>query len=1276
MRHSQNARHSGTCTWILNCDEYLRWSDSSRSAVLWAHGKAGSGKTILSGWVHEHQTPIVTKLQHTVLLSYLCDFTEEDSLYSQTVLQSFVKQMLLNLGQKSTPENLLDALELLVENNKSVDFEDLLDTFFKVGRLFAQIRIILDGSDECDNRSKSDLLRWISRASAFPDSVIKIYVSSRNDIDIKHSLRLYPEISLAASQPVADLETYISEQVELLKSKGKLKFNNQKLYKKVVEKLTLKSDRMYVSLGFTTIKGKSLILKMRPCYEICDCATDSEVEDTLDQLPIGLHETYERGLKKILFHSNLSKSALRKSRTTIKLYNWIYHAKRPLTIDELMEAIAITVDDRRIPTQRIATGDDRWKIIKRCGNLLEYDEADNTVTFFHYTLKQYITELGETTEPHKSQELSNNESLKDIARSIGLSGEIIAQICVTYLSFSDFETAVAPFQESSVQSINNNMELIQELASTVAISSLSDNLVGRGINSVLRGFRLMNGLFEGEAPVTRAKVNFARYTYILKPPPQSILYQFKLLEYVKTFWLQHCCVLELDRLIIKKRCYNDLLKLCFEKDLLFDIRPWGKRYSSRAYPDTDAFVWAVENDHSLLVDMILRKSDMPTLNEYYRTITLPDGTTMAHIAAAHPTEDMFKLIMEGHNSSVPTYFSFFTQKNQTDSYHRNFLRIACLHGSLSVVRYLISNFHIPSWEEKDIYGNTPLDCAIENGEADLIEALIEGLRPRFGIDGWHLDGKRSYKLEKFFILLCSAGRNNLYLHFESSLTQWLRTVVSQEWEATKINNKTLLKGIQHLLETHNIYLLRKIFSAMPTSFPGPIEFKNFVIQAFQLSVDLEIVEFSQELLRFKILFAATEFQERARERPVNYKELNYLTRLTPYPAAIPRLLARLYDISNYDDIQFVPPWPIWLVPDKVNLRDIGDAILDRNSGPFHKALGTQFREHNPPSKGFYMFSWQNLLLAINLDIIALFTKENGSILGMIELDISVYGNKVRDLLGMANGLLSLSQKYQTTDFITIGSNPESSIQFFTVALFTDMIQIILGTLVAIEFEKNFTDSLPVLLEQLRSEIIILGSLTNALPRKDLEDMLLSVYDPQFLLSYPSGLSGTSSPSTNTFSSVLLWIAARIIITCSEAEIEGLSFVYPYIPKNAPEVKPPLPSDPLLENDILEKSYQSLKVLLAVGADPLMSVNGKSFNWFRTPYDVIAASGLPGLFRNTILMLFEDSSYMRSTYPLSPGIIGPSNINLANYGVFENRLAHINENEKMGNFDKYWKLLKN
>ncbi|KAK6334822.1 hypothetical protein TWF718_010268 [Orbilia javanica] len=913
MKDSQKIRHTGTCGWIKECDNYKSWANSSQSGVLWVYGKAGCGKTILSGWVYENQLEIVRNIDDAIVLSYLCSFKEANSLSATAVLESYIKQILLLLTEAGTPEDILETMELALQGNKSLDFDTAVGIFFALARMFKRIWVILDGIDECIAHSIEDIIQWIARAQQFSDSRISLYVSSRKDIEIKDRLERYPAISLSDSQPASDLNGYIVEQVNLLKTKGELKLGSPGLYQKVVEKLKSKADGMFLWVA--------LQLK-----DICDCATDSEVEEALDHLPIGLYETYEHGLRRIF----VDRKDPRARSTSRRVYNWIYHAKRPLTTSEIMEAISINIDDNHLNQSKIAFGEQIWRIIKRCGNLLEYNEADDTISFFHYTLKQYITEL-----PH-NDEISSEAKIVDVAKTICSSEELIARLCLTYLSFSDFETKVVPFQQSTV---SENMQLIQKYASNLATTNQT-NAIGKGFQSIMRGFRLANGFFDDEA---RVKIDFSRYVYLPKPPPESVIAQYKLLEYIRRYWLQHCRVLDSADGELFPRGF---LKLCFEGAPAVEIRPWGQRYSQGLYPYTDAFVWAIENDHCFLLSAIKKKIGGMD-SGYYRGLTFQGQTTSAHIAASHPTADTLRWLSEKWTGSYdPEYLK------QVDYYGRNILHIAVLSNSFGVSEYLFeTSIDKNWWAHQDIHGNTPFDYAIESRNIKILDLLNDNGCNVIDVEssvspGWSTNGDPAPKLGKLFCLVCSLDRADLYQKLSPLFLPWI--------EKSTADNLYLLEGIEMASKSGNAFIAKSALMALPQGHLfGPV-FKSSILRSIDLMLCVKDHDAARSLLvRFG---QGIEFRHINDDSPQRSSQIGRAVK-DLYPVVIPSLLASYLGTPDSEMIKDT------LLPD-IDFGIVDPQEFQRSLLTFDcSSLGALIRQitSHPPGFSFqlYHYIWEN-----------------------------------------------------------------------------------------------------------------------------------------------------------------------------------------------------------------------------------------------------------------------------------------------------------------------------
>jgi hypothetical protein len=144
-----------------------------------------------------------------------------------------------------------------------------------------------------------------------------------------------------------------------------------------------------------------------------------------------------------------SKGSEKKVALAQKIFQWICSAKRPLLMEELKEAIAFDSTDRFWDTGKIAT--EGSQLIQACGGLVVFDRDDQTVRLVHYTVQQFL--LSTPTDP----------SIANLHFQMPQAEFQAGELCVTYLSFSDFETQIT---RSSPNHALRDMQLLNSALAT------------------------------------------------------------------------------------------------------------------------------------------------------------------------------------------------------------------------------------------------------------------------------------------------------------------------------------------------------------------------------------------------------------------------------------------------------------------------------------------------------------------------------------------------------------------------------------------------------------------------------------------------------------------------------------------------------------------------------------------------------------------------------------------------------------------------------------------
>lgn len=109
--------------------------------------------------------------------------------------------------------------------------------------------IVIDALDECDSEKRTDLLETLESILQESSSLVKIFVSSRDDQDIVLHLRDYPNLELSSEMNKNDISSFvIAETNNLIKRKKLLALstNKEKLKIEIIEQVTSQAGGMLV----------------------------------------------------------------------------------------------------------------------------------------------------------------------------------------------------------------------------------------------------------------------------------------------------------------------------------------------------------------------------------------------------------------------------------------------------------------------------------------------------------------------------------------------------------------------------------------------------------------------------------------------------------------------------------------------------------------------------------------------------------------------------------------------------------------------------------------------------------------------------------------------------------------------------------------------------------------------------------------------------------------------------------------------------------------------
>ncbi|KAL8880552.1 MAG: hypothetical protein Q9198_002068 [Flavoplaca austrocitrina] len=426
------ARVHGSCNWILEREEFRSWASPGNiddvTRILWISGSAGFGKSVLCArLIHYLRMDLGKKVAY-----FFCSFVDEVKRQLRSILRSWTMQMILQ------HEAALDvAKRSYLERQSPIATEQDLWHLFK--RINAQIGgcvFAVDGYDECTSEilnvkspataiSRAALLK--SLVDSMKGSTCCLFLVSREDHDIRERLAataLIPEDYRVWKLRITQQDTYDDVNT----------FSTALLEQRLPDKTKgLRKDLA----ASAAEKSEGMFLWVRLLHERLSPGKNArQLQKLISDTPIGLNQAYERDLEAI--HDLPAEEEDR----AFKILLWILHSLRPMTIQELTEALLVRLDhdSTSYPLEDLPDAYDETyvndQIRRLCGSLIDIkprdqhsDIADHAVQFVHFSVKEFLAKALERHCP---------PTLGIVLSSVASTHGFLARLCLQYLCYDDF----------------------------------------------------------------------------------------------------------------------------------------------------------------------------------------------------------------------------------------------------------------------------------------------------------------------------------------------------------------------------------------------------------------------------------------------------------------------------------------------------------------------------------------------------------------------------------------------------------------------------------------------------------------------------------------------------------------------------------------------------------------------------------------------------------------------------------------------------------------------
>jgi ankyrin repeat protein len=431
------------------------------------------------------------------------------------------------------------------------------------------------------------------------------------------------------------------------------------------------------------------------------------MKDVLKNLPTGpkaYDYAYEEAMKRIAGHDADSRELAK------QVLSWITCSRRPLSTSELQCALAVEVGESELDEENLPQLED---IVSVCAGLVTVDEESSIVRLVHYTTQEYF----ERTQRQWFPAAQTN----------------ITTICITYLSFDEFENGICQSDKEFEQRLQFNKLYNYAAhnwghhARTASISCqkimkfFKKQAQVEASSQALMAVQKWSGYMNSQnIPREITGLHLAAYFGVYEavqfligsnsPDPKDSYGQTPLFYAIKN---GHEAVVQLlldkGAKLETKDQYGQTPLLCainngHEAIVQLLLDKGTKLETKDQYGQTPLF-FAIKNKHEAIVQLLLDKgAELEIKNQHGRT-------------------PLLYATMKEHEAIVRLLLDKGAELETKDQYGQTPLLYATKSGHEAIVQLLLDKG--AELETKDRNGRTPLLCATQNGHEAIVQLLLD-----------------------------------------------------------------------------------------------------------------------------------------------------------------------------------------------------------------------------------------------------------------------------------------------------------------------------------------------------------------------------------------------------------------------------------------------------------------------------------------------------------------------------------------------------------------------
>jgi ankyrin repeat protein len=358
--------------WLLKKPEFQQWWDESSSSILWLHGIPGCGKTKLTSMVVAE----MKKSCHVAYFYAVRNPAEPERAECDPIVRSLLRQLACPAPGSAVLPPIVSKYEDALHGMEDYadvlwTYEDVVETMIDLCNMYPMVVFVIDALDEVNPMNRLELLDGLMRVMERSATLIKIFISSRENMDIFERLENKPNLRIGAQDNAEDIAKFVRRQLEAADLlQGRLPAS---LKQRIPEVLIAGAQGMFRWVDLQ-------IQSLRPLKVAAD------IDERLGRLPQTLEESY------LEIYDQIIASGQHASELAIFTFQWLLFAQKPIAISDFAPLASIQLDAKFQHTPQA--------VLDVCQNLIVSNDK-GIFRFVHLSVREFLENLKDGRLKHR-----------------------------------------------------------------------------------------------------------------------------------------------------------------------------------------------------------------------------------------------------------------------------------------------------------------------------------------------------------------------------------------------------------------------------------------------------------------------------------------------------------------------------------------------------------------------------------------------------------------------------------------------------------------------------------------------------------------------------------------------------------------------------------------------------------------------------------------------------------------------------------------------------------